>query len=97
MGRDPSPADPITQAVDGLWHGQRRAALALDSDLGNALAVALAGLGRAHPARTPNDYRSAPPAKDPYSLLFFLIIFPKEKPRKQSATTILNKRARRAR
>jgi hypothetical protein len=47
-GAAPPLPDPIAQAVDELRHGQRRAALAmLDSDPGNALALALAGLGRA--------------------------------------------------
>jgi hypothetical protein len=47
-GASPPLPDPITQAAEELRHGQHRAALAmLDSDPGDALAVALAGLGRA--------------------------------------------------
>lgn len=47
-GAAPPLPDPITQAVEELRHGQRRAALAeLDADPGNQLAGALARLGRA--------------------------------------------------
>lgn len=47
-GAAPPLPDPITQAVDELRHEQRRTALAvLESDPSDALALALAGLGRA--------------------------------------------------
>jgi hypothetical protein len=48
LGAVPPLPDPITQAVEELRRGEQRAALAvLESDPGNALAVALARLGRA--------------------------------------------------
>ena len=47
-GAAPLLPDPIAQAVDELRHGQQRTALAaLMSDPNNALALALAELGRA--------------------------------------------------